>query len=256
VRPRTLIWCALAFAATAFSQEVFAPWPDARFEKARIREVASEELYDGGSPGLRWKLPLTLLLLDETNWTEARALRQLRKTAKIFAACEIELDGVLLARGRGPGGRHDINMAALYPKSDLPADVVDLSRLIPSGAPWPRAFFVGQLLGDEVLARAYQQGDVSDEEARRFPYMNTAWIAYRAYWEGRTAEYSPLAHELAHVLCRCAHTGGDRRHLLHEKRNFLGALVLEQDCRKMRLSPLLAVVTNDATSISGFSITH
>ncbi len=237
----TRAWIA-AFLMTgvlAFAQS-YRPWPEADFGNARVRRVEAPEIYPEGLPDHRSALSLTVVLLDKTNWTEERAIRHLRKTAAIFAACGIVLDDVQLARGRGPEGRHDLDMTALYPGADMPADVVDFSARVPAGAPWPRVFLVGRLLGDTVVARSYQQGAVEDEESRRFPYMNTAWIAYRAHWEERAEEeYSSLAHELAHVLCRCGHTGGERRHLLHEKRNFLGAAVLEEDCRRMQLSPLL-----------------
>ena len=235
------IWIAalLTTAALAFAQS-YSPWPEADFGNARVRSVASPEIYPEGVPEHSSVLSLTLVLLDKTNWTEDRAIRQLRKTAAIFAPCGIALDDVQLMRGAGPDGRHNIDMTALYPGADMPADVVDFSARVPAEAPWPRIFLVGRLLGDTAVARSYQQGAVADEDAHEFPYMNTAWIAFRAHWEELAEEeYSSLAHELAHVLCRCGHTGGERRHLLHEKRNFLGAAVLEEDCRKMQLSPLL-----------------
>lgn len=236
---RALIAACLATAALAWTQ-TYRPWPDATFTEARVRGLEPSEIYPEGVPEHQWELPLTVVLLEKTNWTEARAVRQLRKTGAIFAPCGIALGNVQLARGRGPDGRHDIDMTTLYPGADLPADVVEFASRVPPQAPRPRVFLVGRLLGDTVLARSYQQGVVRDEESGRFPYMNTAWLAYRAHWEERAEkEYSSLAHELAHVLCRCGHTGGERRHLLHEKRNFLGAAVLEEDCRKMRLSPLL-----------------
>lgn len=236
---RALLAICLTTAALAFAQ-AYRPWPEADFEDARVRRIEPPEIYPDGVPDHQAALPLTVILLDKTNWTEERAIRQLRKTAAIFAACGIVLDDVRLARGRGPNGRHDIDMTTLYPGADMPADVVDFSARVPAGEPWPRVFLAGRLLGDTALARSYQQGAVRDEDLRRFPYMNTAWVAYRAHWEERAEkEYSSLAHELAHVLCRCGHTGGDRRHLLHEKRNFLGAAVLEEDCRRMQLSPLL-----------------
>ncbi|MDA0205198.1 MAG: hypothetical protein O3A53_07865 [Acidobacteria bacterium] len=236
---RALIAACLATAALAFAQS-YRPWTDTGFGAARVRTVESREMYPEDVPEHTFELPLTVVLLDQTNWTEARALRELRKTAAIFAPCGIVLGDVQLARGRGPDGGHDIDMAALYPGADMPAAVVDFSARVAPNAAWPRVFLVGRLLGDTVLARSYQQGAVGDQESRRFPYMNTAWISYRAHWDERAEkEYSSLAHELAHVLCRCGHTGGDRRHLLHEKRNFLGAAVLEPDCRAMQLSPLL-----------------
>ena len=230
---------ALVLCASAAGQE-FESWEQAGFEKARVRTVADEEIYPDGTPASEYTLAMTVVILDGANWTEARALRHLRKTADIYAACGISLRGVRLARGRGPRGRHDIDVATPYPGSEMPVDVVDLARRVPFPEPFPRVFLVGKLEGDETPARAFQQGAVSDEEARRFAYMNTAWIAYKAHWEEkREEEYSAVAHEVAHVLCRCGHSEGPQRHLLHAKRNFLGVKILESDCLRMRSSPLL-----------------
>ncbi len=216
-------------------------WPGARFEHAVARNVATHEIYPDGSPDFPARLPLTLVLLNRTHWSESRALRHVRKTAAIFSACEIELAGVRLARVSLRDGRHDIDMKTLVPGSDLPAAVVDIAARIPVPAPWPRIFFVGRLVGDNALARSYRRGAINAEHARRYPYMNTAWIAYRAHWAERSEDrYSSLAHELAHLLCECGHSGGERRHLLHESRNFLGTAILEEDCRRMRSSPLLS----------------
>ena len=237
---------ALVLCASAAGQE-FESWEQAAFEKARVRPVANQEIYPDGTPASEYTLAMTVVILDGTNWTEARALRHLRKTAAIYSACGISLSGVRLGRGRGPEGRHDIDMATPYPGSDVPANVVDFSQRVPFSEPFPRVFLAGRLEGDETPARAFQQGAVSDEEARRFPYMNTAWIAYKAHWEEqREEEYSAVAHEVAHVLCRCGHSEGPKRHLLHAKRNFLGAEILESDCRRMRESPLLEPVEGSA----------
>lgn len=212
------------------------PWTGAGFEAARVRDVSPSEF--GGRP-TELTAPLTLVLFDETNWTEARALRHIRKTAAIFAPCGVGLGPVRLARARPPGGDHDLDMHALYPGSNVPEQVVDLSIRIPSAEPWPRVFFVGRLLGDSALARSYRSAvDPSDDA--RYPYFNTAWVAYQAHWKERAEDgYSSLAHELAHILCRCGHTGGDTRHLLHEKRNFLGVRILDKDCERVRSSPLI-----------------
>lgn len=232
----------------AFGQG-FTAWQQAGLEQARVRQVSASEIYPDGRPELKFGTSLTVVMLDKTNWTEARALRHLRRTASIFSACGIALDDVDLARGRGPGGKHDMEMSKLHPHGDMPADVVDFALRVPRSASWPRVFLVGRLLGDSALARAYQQGSVPDDEATQYPYMNTAWIAYQAHWEERAEkEYSSLAHELAHLLCRCGHSGGDERHLLHEKRNLLGARILEDDCLRMRTSPFVYPAGKSAES--------
>jgi len=215
-------------------------WAGAGFENARVREVEQREIYPKGSASFSSRLALTLILFDKTNWTEARALRQLRKAAAILKPCEIELEGVRLARVRGPGGRHDLDFTAKYEGSDMPADVVEWSSLAPPTAPWPLVFFLGRMEGDPALARSYRRGDVEVAELPQFPYMNTAWIAFRAHWQERKDEgYSSLAHELGHILCECGHVAGDELHLLNPHRNRLASRVLPSHCERMRMSPLI-----------------
>lgn len=218
----------------------YQPWQDARFENARVRDVAPQEIYPDGAPDLSSSLALSLIVFDKTNWTEARALRQLRRAAAIFEPCEIGFLGVRLARVRGPDGRHDLEFETKYEGSPMPADVVEWSALAPSSTPWPLVFFLGRMNGDRALARSYRRGDVSIEDLPKYPYMNTAWLAFRAHWQERKDDgYSSLAHELAHLLCECGHVEGDEPHLLDPHRNRLGSTVLPSHCELMRNSSLL-----------------
>ena len=224
----------------AASAAEYENWTGARFEKARVRRVEPAEIYPEGAPGFEASLAMTLVALDKSNWTEARVLRQARKSAQILAACEIELRDVRLARVRGPRGRDDVDLETMYEGSEMPADVVDWSARVPASNPWPVVFFVGRLLGDKAVARAYRRGAVEPEDLPRYPYMNTAWIAYRAHWtERRDARYSSLAHELAHILCECGHEEGDEPHLLEGHRNQLSSRILDKHCGRMRASSLL-----------------
>lgn len=235
--------------AAATSAADYQPWQDAEFENARIRAVSPEEIYPDGAPDFESRLPLTLVLLDKTNWTDARALRQLRRSAAVFAPCEIQFENVRLARVRGPDGRHDLDFETKYEGSRMPADVIEWSARVPASAPWPLVFFVGRMEGDRALARSYRRGDVPAEDLPRYPYMNTAWMAFRAHWQERKDDgYSSLAHELAHILCECGHVEGDEPHLLDPYRNRLGSKVLPDTCKRMQSSPLLQ--KNQATSTS------
>lgn len=166
-------------------------------------------------------------------------LRHVRRTAAILSACGIGLGDVEIVAAKAPGGVHDLDMA---PGEGLPAPraVLSLASRVPEGAAWPRVFFLGRLRGDEALARSYRRGAVSPQEALRYPYMNTAWVAFKTHWMERKDEgYSTLAHEVAHLLCECGHEKGPNPHLLHEYRNFLSGEILTKHCGLMRASPLV-----------------
>lgn len=218
----------------------FSKWPGTEFDRAYARLLRPEEIYGNRVPDHSRSLAFTAIYLEGTSWSEARALRHIRKTARILQPCGIQLTRIRLAKVRTPKTLRNIDVADKIPGADIPRDVYDIAAKLPSKTNWPAIFFVGRILGEEVLARSYQQGDVSAGALKDYPYMNTAWVSYRAHWVERPEdEYSALAHEIAHLLCRCGHEGGPQRHLLHEFRNFLGSQVLPQHCQKFRTSPLV-----------------
>lgn len=232
---------ALTLTGASVNAAEFAPneeWAAAGFAHAERRTWDPDELGVGDFP---LSVPLTVVIARGSNWTPARVLRQVRKTAATLAGCEIVLGPVTLVRAQLPMGEHDIDMVVVPGSPQTPEDVRETAARIPRTAKWPVAVFVGQLNGDAAVARSYRRAPgVSEAEQREHPYLNTIWISYRAHWMDRSDEtYSPLAHELGHLLCECGHTGGERRHLLHEKRNFLRADVLPEHCDAFRRSRLI-----------------
>ena len=225
------------------AQTVAGLWLAKGFEEAKVRRLEGRERA-GATVGAKdgeadLLLSLSLIRLKGSSWTEARVLRQVERTERILGACGIGLGEVEVVAVQTPGRAHDLTMAA-DAALPVPRDVLDLAARVPEQAPRPRVFFVGRLLGDDALARSYWRDEGSVEEAKRHPYIGTAWVAFKTHWMERgDAGYSTLAHELAHLLCECGHEGGERRHLLHRYRNFLSGEILPQHCAAMRASPLL-----------------
>lgn len=215
-------------------------WSGTGFERAHTRMLQPEEIYGRRPPDHARHLSFTVVYLEGTKWNTARVLRHVRKTARILEPCGIGLSGIRLVKARTPRELRNIDVTVKVPGSDIPRDVYELAKSLPKGIEWPVLFFVGRIDGEGVLARSYQQGDVLAADLKGYPYMNTAWVSYRAHWVERPeVEYSALAHEVAHLLCRCGHEQGPQRHLLHEYRNFLGARVLPQHCERFNDSNLV-----------------
>lgn len=222
-------------------RSAFGPWPEAGFENAEQRTLSVREIYPEGLPELPYRMDATVLFDRGTPWTPARAIGQIRRTAAIFAPCGIALRRVRLVRLRLPPGLRRLGAAGNDSDSDVPRNVVALAASLPPETDYPVAFFVGRVEAGDSLAVSYQAPESSGATA---PYFDTAWIGYQAHWLPRADDrYSPLAHELAHLLCRCGHSSGTERHLLHEARNFLSADVLPEHCERFRESAL--VVAND-----------
>jgi hypothetical protein len=212
--------------------------PYGGFAGARVRTLAADEY--PAPPAPKASLPLTLVILKGTNWSENRVLRHVRRTAAAFAACGVALGPVTLVEAKTPDGRRDLEMTAMRPDAGTPQDVYRIARLMPPEAQWPVAFFVGRLLGDRAAARSYGRGEVEPGWERDYPYMNTAWFAYKTHWiERRDEGYSSLAHELMHLLCECGHVEDDAPHLMNTHRNMLSSQILPEHCERILTSPLL-----------------
>lgn len=210
------------------------------FVEADVRDLSREQV--PAPAEVKARLPLTLVALKGTNWSENRVLRHARRAAATFAACGIALDPVTLVRARTPDGRHDLEMTELHPRAGTPDEVFQIAGMLPRAARRPVVFFVGRLLGDGAIARSYGLGAVAPGSEPDFPYMNTAWVAYKAHWIERADEgYSSLAHELGHLLCACGHAADDQPHLLHTHRNMLSPRILPAHCEAMLSSPLLSL---------------
>ena len=238
---RAAVLLCLASAASVFlaGSDGFAPWTDSGFLGADQRWLHPDEIYRRGVPELPFELDATVMFARGTPWTQARAVRQIRRTAAILGACGVRLGRVRLARLPLGPDRRRIDVSESVPATGVPAAVAELSALLPAATPHPVAFLIARVAGTESLAVSYRARDESGPGA---PYLNTAWIGYRAHWLPRTdEEYSALAHEFAHLLCRCGHTAGPTRHLLHSARNFLSSTVLPEHCRRIASSPLLTV---------------
>lgn len=232
----------LAVAPAAFPQSF------GGFADAEVRQLAAGELPEPDET--RARLPLTAVILRGSNWSEARAMRHLRRTASTFAACGVALEPVTLVRAKTPDGRHDLEMTPQHPRAGTPEDVYRIAGLLPSSARWPVAFFVGRLRGDPALARSYGKGEVAPGQEKLYPYMNTAWMAYKAHWiERRDEDYSSLAHELMHLLCECGHIPGETPHLMHVYRNMLSSRILPEQCESVLESPLLKPAENARTPV-------
>ena len=230
---------ALICCGVAWPQASERDWSARGFEQVEIRTIEADEMGTEAGRAIDLRLPLSLVRLAGSNWTHERVMRHVRRTAGIFAACGIGLGPVQVIEARAPNGRHDLTMTT---EAGLPAprDVMDLAAMVPPNALRPPVFFVGRLHEDEALARSYRRGELSALESKQYPYLDTAWVAFKTHWIERKDEgYSTVAHELAHLLCECGHTETKQRNLLNRYRNFLSADILPETCEAMRGSPLL-----------------
>lgn len=245
IRSTLRAWFLLALAVSIFPAPVpagppgFRLWNGARFRLAEERVLAASELPAPGPRALDRSLDMTVLFMSGTPWTQARALRQIRLTGRILGSCGIALGSVRLVRLAADPRDRRFDATDVDPETGVPSSVSALAGALPASAAYPVAFLIGRVDGVRSLAVSYRP---AGDDGPAAPYLNTAWISYPAHWHPRADQhYSPLAHEIGHLLCRCGHTPSATRHLLHSSRNFLASHVLPEHCERFRSSPLLSV---------------
>ena len=217
----------------------FVPWTDSEFSRAEHRMLSPSEVYPRGRPDFPHRLDATVLYARRTPWTQARALRQVRLTAEIFRRCGIAFGQVRLVRLVLDRRHRRINVAAVDLETGVPAIVAELAAKLPPATTYPAGFLIGRVEGTRSLAVSYRARDPDGPSA---PYFDSAWVSYPAHWLPRPDDrYSALAHEFAHLLCRCGHQSSPNRHLLHRSRNFLSSDVLPRHCELFKSSPLVSV---------------
>ena len=228
----------VALGASDGRADGFSAWTESGFPGAESRLLSPAEIYPGGAPNLPLRLDATVVYDRGTAWTQARAVRQIRRTAGIFEPCGIALGRVRLARLRLPADQRVLDTAEAAPDTAVPPLASELSSKVPASATYPVAFLIARVEGTPSLAVSYRALDPQGPGAS---YFDTAWIGYRAHWLPRRDDrYSALAHEFAHLLCRCGHSRHADSHLLHSARNFLSADVLPEHCERFASSPLVS----------------
>ena len=237
---RMLVGVLGAFCAAAGQEPTgFVPWTDSGFSRAEHRMLRQDEIYPRGLPDLPFQLDATVLYARKTPWSQARALRQIRLTAEILSHCDITFGQVRLARLSLKARHRRLNAAETDAETSVPETVAELAALLPPGTSYPVAFLIGRVDGTKSLAVSYR---ALDEHGPSAPYFDSAWISYPAHWLPRRDErYSALAHEFAHLLCRCGHSSSAKRHLLHRSRNFLSSEVLPEHCELFKSSSLVSL---------------
>ena len=238
----TLPVAATASDTTEVLQEEELQWELSGFDRPEISYLDfSETYFPGDSMTFTHQLPLTLVMFRETGWTRGQVEWRIKYAAEVYKQCGIKVSSAKLVvsdplneriiEGLNFGGR------SMGHQSEI------LSSL-PSGTTRPVMFFIGAPTKQDFLAWAYWPLKWWQKPIRPFqkllrmtsPY-NTAWINNLTIGESPHGS-SVIAHEVAHLLCRCGHV--DERNLLGKK--LLNNQITPAQCNKFKKSKLLTKI--------------
>ncbi len=180
----------------------------------------------------RIAIPLTIVVLKNSQWSQAEVIEKIRSTELIYAQCEISFRPIAIVKTvHGQGPVPDANNAASY---------VDIRDLVDSGAATKPIVFMtdAEKFGRHNGGSAWRTGSVGPNS----PKTNTV-LLYRSgalensgnfysFASHPLGYYEVMAHELAHLLFDQSHTNSPG-HLMSNMKKRTN-IIRSQDCAVVR----------------------
>ncbi len=166
------------------------------------------------------------LFVTGSGWTPELIRNEFKRVQEIYNQCQIRVDLQEIHEVTGSEER-----LSLLGQSDL--EIVEELN-IPNR---PLVGFAG------LIGVSYSHGDEFSPLSLQKALTNTSWLGWeietQEYKKDRDPSYSPVAHELAHVLCNCGHVASGERNLLSGHAHDVNAVITPQQCETFRHSPLV-----------------
>lgn len=211
-------------AAPARPLSTAAEWTDEGWTNVTTEELSFARL--GAGSDATHEFGATLVILENSGWTQPAIVQSLEQLAATYAQCGLRLGTAQLISARAPGGSPDISKAR---------DTF-LSQHTPVSALRPVVYFA-RASSDDPASYAYHRGHASDAS------RDTVWMLAAAnspeYRKRHTRTYSPLAHELLHVLTMEEHLpiGQEEDNLLGFYSDLRSDQINARQCQKARNHP-------------------
>ena len=168
----------------------------------------------------------TFVYLRGSGWNADLIAQEVEKARIIFDQCHIKLepvetiemeplDGILDLTGQ-----YDLKLVTALNRSERPL-----------------IFFLRN------VGVAYSHGDDFTPNSPMKSLTDTSWLGTEIltshYKLARDPRYSPVAHEIAHVLCNCGHVASGVRNILSGDSDFVSDQITPGQCEAFKQSPLV-----------------
>ncbi len=198
-------------------------WEDEGYKKAKISELDTSKYYKNGEEFTHY-LDFTLVNFLDSGWNLSTIDKTLQQVSQIFGKqCGIHIRSAKVIQSQSPLGtsnlrKHDQDM--------------ELSKSAPTKNR-PLFYFI----------KSYTNGDTAyslrPKEAKKldqtyYSAFITNQVNTKDYKKTRRKNYSPTAHELAHLLCRCDHSTKDEFSIMADDPTYRNNKISEKFCKKMK----------------------
>lgn len=183
---------------------------------------------------------LSLVIFRDTGWTKKEVLTRMQRVAEIYTQCNIQLKSIKLVVTNAPRGWIDIDTDPKGENRDIRMAAVtpDISTLKPI------IYFIRSIADESTGLAQIDDGRLPPSH----PLTNTIWMPHEVtteeYKNRRDSRYSPIAHEVAHILCRCGHIPGDEDNILSQYYDAANAQITPEQCEQFKSSRFVRPIQN------------
>lgn len=179
-------------------------WNENGFGKVVFKNVPLSEIQS--DVPITHEVRFTAIMFRIAGWDETKIQAAFQRAAEVYTQCGIRVLPPKLVIADSPEGQV-LNLT----------QVKDIAKLTPANLPKPWIYFVSQPLGvDEKVENAYA---FTKDVGLINSHYDTIWMGSftntSRYKSERDPSYSPLAHEMAHVLGNYQHFPGPEKNILN-----------------------------------------
>lgn len=192
-------------------------------------------------------LSMDAIRLEGAGFNQEQVMERIQKAADVLKQCGVALTDYNLTSVHPLQDNQGRDIVTMQMSNSDP-NVLAYARNIPASANRPAMFFVtdtGEQDGFALWGSGPQANTsfVSDNILRE-AVVEDLGRGRRRMTPGHSSvetDFSVVAHELVHILCRCGHVPGDEPNLMSESPdpNSRRSILTDDQCRSIRNSPLL-----------------
>jgi hypothetical protein len=168
----------------------------------------------------------SLVMFRNTGWNEDILKSSFSRVAEIYRQCGIRLGSAKLVMVNAPNSWLDL---------DGDRDT-KIAAMTPEQTDRPILYFLRSEIGAGRTAYAYRLGIEGYT-----PLLDTVWITNdintASYKKLRDPKYSPIAHELAHILGDRSHIEGDEKNILGNSPETVNDQITKEQCDAFKRHP-------------------
>ena len=184
-------------------------------------------------------LSLTFIMLRNSDWTEESVREQLTRIAVVYLQCGIKISGAELIIVDSPLAQKSVDVSWVGRDDEL------IAKATPRSSHKNVRVFLFRSEADSMkhdMKRKFAYAYYPKDNFGWDPLDNTVWISSIAddiLRKSYSSDYSSLAHEVTHILCKCGHIDSEEKNLMNKISYYLNGDLTPKQCEQIKRSKFL-----------------